>query len=301
FDAIEFDDRIATGDILYDSGFLIMDLIGRGQGRAANVLLWRLIVETARTAATAVPGNDRFGLIEAVLTREAAGLACLPFFLMMRAAIRAKVTAAKLPYLDARAARQARAEARHYFELAISDLEPSTPRLIAIGGLSGSGKSTLAASLAPTVGRSPGALHLRTDVIRKLLFGAGEYDRLGPEAYQPVVSPKVYRLIRETARAALAAGWPVIVDGVSSRTDERAALADLAAAEEVPFTGLWLEADTDTLKLRVSGRERDASDADAAVVDMQAGYDTGPIDWTAVDAGGMPEATLAAARTLLGL
>ncbi|MDR3495434.1 MAG: AAA family ATPase [Ancalomicrobiaceae bacterium] len=301
FDAIEFDDAIATGDLLYDSGFLIMDLVGRGQTAAANVLLWRLIIETARAAAFAAPEIDRASLLETVLKREAEGLAALPLFLMMRAAIRAKVTAAKLPYIEPHAARQGRAEARHYFQMAVRELEPLTPRLIAIGGLSGAGKSTLAANLAPLVGRAPGALHLRTDVLRKLLFGVGEFDRLGPEAYEPEVSPKIYRLMRETTRAALAAGWPVIVDAVASKPQERTAFADLAKADEIPFTGLWLEAASDTLEARVSSRERDASDADARVIAVQAGYDTGPMDWSVIDAGGAPEVTLAQARAVIGV
>ena len=62
-------------------------------------------------------------------------------------------------------------------------LRPRAPCLIAIGGLSGSGKSTLARRLAPFVGAAPGALIVRSDVIRKTLLGVSPLTRLGPEGY----------------------------------------------------------------------------------------------------------------------
>ena len=48
FDAIEFDPVIASGDVLYDLAFLLMDLIERRLDRAANVILNRYFTETRR-------------------------------------------------------------------------------------------------------------------------------------------------------------------------------------------------------------------------------------------------------------
>jgi aminoglycoside phosphotransferase family enzyme len=48
FDAIEFDPVIASGDVLYDLAFLIMDLIERGFSAAANTVLNRYLTETRR-------------------------------------------------------------------------------------------------------------------------------------------------------------------------------------------------------------------------------------------------------------
>src|SRR5262249_12792882 len=48
FDAIEFDPLIATGDVLYDLAFLLMDLVERGLDAAANVVLNRWLAETRR-------------------------------------------------------------------------------------------------------------------------------------------------------------------------------------------------------------------------------------------------------------
>ena len=48
FDAIEFDDRIATADVLYDLAFLLMDLIERELSAAATTVLNRYLTSTAR-------------------------------------------------------------------------------------------------------------------------------------------------------------------------------------------------------------------------------------------------------------
>ncbi|HMA56734.1 MAG TPA: phosphotransferase, partial [Pseudolabrys sp.] len=77
FDAIEFDDRIATGDVLYDLAFLLMDLTERGLRPAANIVFNRYLAETRRV-------------------HDLDALAALPLFMSIRAAIRAKVTAARL-------------------------------------------------------------------------------------------------------------------------------------------------------------------------------------------------------------
>ena len=48
FDAIEFSPLIASGDVLYDLAFLLMDLIERGLDAAANLVLNRYLLETGR-------------------------------------------------------------------------------------------------------------------------------------------------------------------------------------------------------------------------------------------------------------
>src|SRR4030081_1191542 len=74
FDAIEFDEAIATCDVLYDLAFLLMDLWTRGLRRHANLLFNRYLWIC----------ND--------VERQLKGLSLLPLFLSLRSAIRAKVT-----------------------------------------------------------------------------------------------------------------------------------------------------------------------------------------------------------------
>src|SRR5690606_29960431 len=121
-----------------------------------------------------------------------------------------------------------RDEARGYFTLAGTFLSPPGPRLIAVGGLSGTGKSTLAAALAPSIGAAPGALHLRSDVERKLLFGRAPEEKLGEDAYSPQVTQRVYARLAAKAESALAAGHSVIVDAVHARAGEREATEAIA-------------------------------------------------------------------------
>src|SRR3990170_3555960 len=125
FDAIEFDDRLATIDVLYDLAFLLMDLGKRGLGPHANAVL------NAYLDAAASTGN-------------LVGLATLPLFLAMRATIRAKVELLRASFAAGGQGEATREEARAYFALARDFLRPAAPRLIAIGGLSGAGKSAVA-------------------------------------------------------------------------------------------------------------------------------------------------------------
>ena len=282
FDAIEFDDSVATGDVLYDLGFLLMDLWNRGDRRAANRVL-NLYLARCRN-----PDH-----LEA--------LAALPLFLSLRAAIRAKVIAARLPHMNEAMFDRSASRALGYFKLAEHLIEPPEPRLIVVGGLSGSGKTTVAADLAPWIGGAPGALHLRSDVERKLLFGVGETDRLPDSAYQQHVTEEVYHRLMTDARTALAAGHSVIIDAVFARPEERIAAGRVADAVETPFHGIWLDAPGDNLKERVSNRRNDASDANAEVVDQQLDYDLGPLNWLRIDASGSRRETAGKASDALGL
>ena len=267
FDAIEFNDDLATCDLLYDFAFLLMDLWERGLHRPANIVLNRYLWTLDEDA-------------------HYEGLSLLPLFLSLRAAIRAKVEAAGLGHLRADEQTAARARIQRQFQAARDFLAPSPVRLVAVGGLSGTGKSTLSAALAPHLGRAPGAVVLRSDVTRKALAGVAETERLPADAYQPGSSEAVYAVIRRRAGLALAAGHCAILDAVHARAPEREAARDVAEQAGAAFTGLWLEAPLADLVERVDARRNDASDATAAIVRTQAGYETGPMDWHRLDSSG---------------
>jgi predicted kinase len=264
--------------VFYDLAFLLMDLVERGLGAAANAVLNRYLAETRRV-------------------EDLDALAALPLFLSLRAAIRAKVTAARRETATHESKDEIAKSARAYFALACKSIAPPPARLIAVGGLSGTGKSALAAALAPEIAPAPGAVVLRSDVERKTMFGIGETERLPAEAYRPEVTAKLYASLAAKARRVLAAGHSAIVDAVFSKPEEREAAAHAAR----PFTGLFLVADLDTRIARVGQRTHDASDADAEIARQQESYDLGSLDWRRVDANGSMDDTLANARTALNL
>jgi predicted kinase len=279
FDAIEFDPLIASGDVLYDLAFLLMDLVERRLNEAANVVLNRYLAQTRRA-------------------EDLDALAALPLFMSLRAAIRAKVTAARNRVAGAEEQNIANSAAA-YFNLARELIAPPTPRLLAVGGLSGTGKSVLARGLAPELLPFPGAVLLRSDIERKALFAVAETDPLPAEAYGAEMTRRVYASLVDKARRVIAAGHSAIVDAVFADQTERTAVATVASALGVRFNGLFLVADLATRTQRIGRRRNDASDADAGVARQQESYDLGTMQWDTVDASGPAEATLERARAAL--
>jgi aminoglycoside phosphotransferase family enzyme/predicted kinase len=262
FDALEFDEALARTDIGYELAFLLMDLDVRVGVDAANRVMNRVLAR-----------SFDLGMLPA-----------LPFWMAQRALVRAKIEPAKggagTPYLEA---------AERY-------LRRVPARLVAVGGLQGTGKTWLARALAPELGVAPGALHLRTDEIRKRRAGLAPEERLPPESYAPAESAAVHAEMFAAARAALAAGRCVVLDAVFLDPAMRAGAE--AAAGDAPFTGLWLEAPMDVLRARVAGRIGDASDATVEVLERASRSDPGPLAWLRLDSGGDPRPV---ARGLLAL
>ncbi len=281
FDALEFDDRLASIDTLYDMAFLLMDLDAAGHRATANLVLNRLLAGPRAEV-------------------EIDGLAALPLMIALRAAIRAMVGAerAEQEAGDKRVSDLDRA--RGYLDHALRDLEPTPPELVVVGGFSGTGKSTLAAALAPDFGATPGALHIRADVERKAMFGVDESERLAEQSYTADAGERVYAGMLDKAKRALAAGHGVVIDAVFSRPSERAAVEAMAQDAGVRFTGLWLAAPSDVLLARVGARVADASDATADVVAGQLSRGSGTVAWTTIEAGGTAGDTLIRARRVLG-
>ena len=171
--------------------------------------------------------------------------------------------------------------------------------MVAVGGLSGTGKSVLARALAPFLAPPPGAVVLRSDIERKLMFGRDELEPLPQEAYALEVTDRVYAAIIAKARRAVAAGHSAVVDAVFARPDERKLAEHAAADAGVHFQGLFLEADVATRARRAGTRERDASDANAEMARAQESYDLGALTWHRVDASGTPDDTLQRAKATL--
>jgi len=247
FDCLEFDEGLATIDVLYDLAFVLMDLWHRGLDGLANALFNRYLDESF----------------------EEAGLSLLPFFMAVRATVRAHVTAVQAVEAGAEGA-ALKEEARSYLALALTCLEPHGPRLVAVGGLSGSGKSTVAAAVAPGIGPVPGARILASDRIRKRRFGVSAETRLPAGAYRAEVSDAVYEALSDRAAEILRQGHGVVADAVFDREPERRRIERVATIADVPFQGIWLEASVETLVKRVDARRGDPSDATREIVLEQA-------------------------------
>jgi hypothetical protein len=276
FDAIEFDATIASIDVLYDLAFPMMDFIRYSRQAAANALLNRYL------GMAASENHD--------------ALAALPLLMSLRSAIRAHVLLARLDRNNHGKA-EVMHSARAYFALARQIIHPQAPILVAIGGLSGTGKSVLARALAPDIAPLPGAVVLRSDVLRKQLFKANETDRLPESAYRPEITEQVYEILVQRAARVLAQGHSVVVDAVFAHETERAAIHDAARRLNIRFAGFFLVADLATRMNRVGRRERDASAATPEIAGLQEKYDTGAIDWDVIDSSGTAGQTLEHCRS----
>jgi predicted kinase len=228
---------------------------------------------------------------------SADALRLLPLFLSMRAAIRSNVLFTKRRLAPDQA--DDAADAKAYFDLALRYIEPARPSLVAIGGKSGTGKSVLARETAPLLAPLPGAVVLRSDVIRKELFGVDPLVALPEDAYTPEVTARVYQTLLERSRQILDQGCSVVVDAAFLKQPERDELSAAAQKLDVAFHAVFLTADLDVRLDRIGARKADASDATAEIAKGQEDYETGRIDWPIVDASGSPEQTLQRSRPVL--
>jgi hypothetical protein len=252
FDALEFDEALATIDVAYDLAFLLMDLDHRLDRAAANRVLNRYVARTG----------------DAGLVRG------LPVFLSMRAMIQAHV--------EARSGHAGQVES--YLAAAGRYLRPPAPVLIAIGGLPGTGKSTLARALAPSLGPAPGALVLRSDEIRKRQHDVEPERKLPRSAYTGKKSAAVFGELARLAEEAASGGHSVIADATFMDPKHRSMLQDAATRAGVKFLGIWLSAPLAVLEQRISARSGDASDATVQVLHATARADPGPGAWHKIDA-----------------
>lgn len=246
FDCIEFDPALRWIDVASDIAFVTMDLLAHGRRDLAFRFLDRWLEA----------GGDHDGL------------AVLRWYEVHRALVRALVALI-------RAAQDGVAVATpgpDYLRVAQEIANGADPRLLVTHGLSGSGKSFLSGRLLERVG----AIRLRSDVERKRLFGLGALERsvalAEGEIYGPRATRRTYGRLRDLARIALRAGYPVIVDAAFLRRTERDGFRALALELGVPFNVLDCRADPQLLRNRVrarSARGDDPSEADVAVLERQ--------------------------------
>jgi uncharacterized protein len=255
FDALEFNAALRHIDVASDIAFTFMDLLRHGLPRLA----WRF------ASAWAEHGGDH------------AGLALLRFFAVYRALVRAKVALLRAGQGDAEAGAAFERDLALAEGLAAPRAAP--PRLVLTCGLSGSGKSTVALALAEAIG----GVRIRSDVERKRLFGIPVTAR--PDAAQAArlygadATQRTYQRLAGLASTLLDAGLDVIVDAAFLRGAERTAFAALAAPRGARFAIVDCQAPVPVLRERLARRaaeNRDASDADIAVLAQQLQWHEAP-------------------------
>jgi predicted kinase len=156
------------------------------------------------------------------------------------------------------------------------------------------------AAIAEMIGAPPGARVLNSDRIRKRMGGVAPTTRLPAPSYRREVSRAVYDTLGQEAEYLLALRHGVVLDATFRRPEDRRRIEEMAAAVEVPFTGIWLELDPEKLIERVEGRGADPSDATREVIQNQIAQFSGPMTWPTVSAEGSVEEVVGRVLELLG-
>lgn len=238
FDCIEFNRHFRVADIVADLAFLIMDLEFRDRRDLADTLTIHYQESS---------GDQDFAQL-------------LPFYKQYRAWVRGKVET--ILTIDSQASTESREKAKkrayRYFNLALG--YRIKPTLFLFSGLMGVGKTTLARGLA----QATGAIHLRSDIIRKQLAGVSEeqhcLDDFNTGVYSHELTEQTYKAIFRSAEEAFSRQNSVVIDASFASNDERERFMRLASQAGYPAWLLALECPDDVALERLDRRTGDASD-----------------------------------------
>lgn len=245
FDCIEFSPRLRWIDVMSEVAFLVMDIQERGYPRLAHRFLNGYLQDTG----------------------DYGGLDLLPYYLVYRALVRAKVAALRLGQVESDAS-AAQGEFTAYLDMATQYATRPARAIIVTHGVSGSGKSWWSEQLAERLG----AIWIRSDVERKRLYGqradADTRSAIGAGIYTPAASVNTYVHLAGLARQISVAGYPVIVDATFLKRAERDRFRTLAAGLGVPGVLLHCAVDTGVLQARLRERCADGNDPSEAGVEV---------------------------------
>ena len=245
FDRIEFNESFRFVDVMYDVAFTVMDLESQGRKDLSN----------------------RFLNIYVEQTGDWQGLLVLPLYLSRQAYVRGKVNSFLLDEADVteEAKAQARQKADHYYHQAWEYTRPHQGKLILMSGLSGSGKSTVARYLAAKVG----AIHIRSDAVRKHLAGIGLHESGTQEIYSSQMSEKTYQQLLNLGTKLACQGYPVILDAKYDVQARREEVIAQAQRQKLPLQIIYCTAPEQILRDRLAKRTGDVSDASADLLQTQ--------------------------------
>ena len=245
FDCIEFNEPFRFVDVMYDVAFTVMDLEARQRPDLGNAFLNKYVEQTG----------------------DWEGLQVLPLYLSRQAYVRAKVTSFLIDdaTVPSAAKEEAAATAAHYYQLAWQYTKPRQGKLILMSGLSGSGKSTVARQLA----RQLGAIHIRSDAVRKHLGGIGLFERGGDALYTDEMTKKTYERLLGLGIMLANQGFPVILDAKYDRASLRMDAITSAASHQLPLQILHCTAPMEVLRDRLPKRTGDIADATVDLLEAQ--------------------------------
>ena len=245
FDCIEFNEPFRFVDVMYDVAFTVMDLESRQRPDLGNAFLNTYVEQTG----------------------DWEGLQVLPLYLSRQAYVRAKVNSFLLDDagVSADAKKEAAATAAHYYNQAWQYTKPRLGQLILMSGLSGSGKSTVARQLA----RQLGAIHIRSDAVRKHLGGITLQERGGDDLYTAEMSQKTYERLLKLGIMLATQGFPVILDAKYDRQQLRQEAIAQAESDQLPLQILHCTAPLEVLRDRLASRTGDIADATADLLSAQ--------------------------------
>ena len=251
FDGIEFNPELRWIDTMSELAFLMMDLDEKARPELATRALNAYMH----------------------ITGDYDGIRLLPFYLVYRAMVRAKVGAVRISQLalSSPSMQKEYEEFSAYLAQAEGYIAPHNPGLVIMHGVSGSGKSTIAQALL----RFIPAVWLRSDQERKRLLKADELlDRERPtEAlYNAQSTKRTYEQLFNLTRQIISSGFSVIVDATFLDRSHRLLFTKWAQDRELNYTILDIQAERKILEQRIVKRMREAStisDADLAVLKTQ--------------------------------
>ncbi|TAE57986.1 MAG: adenylyl-sulfate kinase [Nostocales cyanobacterium] len=245
FDCIEFNELFRFVDVMYDVAFTVMDIEAKGRKDLANAFLNTYIEQTG----------------------DWEGLQILPLYLSRQAYVRAKVTSFLLDdvNISTTAKEEALNTASAYYHQAWEYTKTKPGQIILMSGLSGSGKSTTAKYLA----RQMGAIHIRSDAVRKHLAGIPLLQRGGNEIYTPEMTQKTYSKLLSLGITLANQGWKVILDAKYDRQHLRQEAINQANKHHLPLKIISCTAPIEVLTERLVNRRGDIADATSDLLASQ--------------------------------
>lgn len=251
FDGIEFNPELRWIDSISEIAFLLMDLYDKNQLPMANLFLDRYLA----------------------VTGDYDGLGVLPFYLVYRALVRAKISLLSAGQtVTQHPTHSVSADYQGYLDLAMRFTRRKPAVLYITHGLAGSGKSTLAGKMA----RQHGVIRIRSDVERKRIFGLSAAQRTGsgPQSgiYCADATRYTYNHLNKHAEKVLKAGYSVVIDAGFLQQWQRRMFQKLARELDVEFAILDLRAPVQELRQRITDRwekNNDPSEATLEILELQ--------------------------------